>query len=92
MGRSTHPGDVSDTKASVQPEQPHLKAAYSQQEESIAILQICLLIKYIEATISNMQKRAREENTTIPQIYDNALQVGQHKIFHRFYFMYKLIS
>ena len=29
----------------------------------------------VEATISNLRKRAREETITIPQIYDEALQV-----------------
>ena len=29
----------------------------------------------VETAISNMRKRAREETTTIPQIYDEALQV-----------------
>ena len=34
-----------------------------------------LAAKKVKAAISNMRKRAREETVTIPQIYDEALQV-----------------
>ena len=64
-------GDVRDTEANVQQVTIHETTVQSCREHNHPP---DVAVNHVVATIGKMRKRACEESTTIPQLYNEALQ------------------
>ena len=72
MEMNAHFGDARGIKANAKHESRPMILVCNLPEEHN--LPPDLAAHHVEATISRRRKRAQEETTTIPQIYDDALQ------------------